>query len=262
MRKSALGSFLTFIFLFTSIFAGPVKKEHAQQLDLSQSELVQYYLPNDHFLHKKLERIVTTTQMFDGPEELRSGGFDLSDHYGRGLMVAWHPEISGYIIKKFINTIPVIEQLENYVTRIRGSRTIRQFIEGNHITQIVVPRKWLYLLPEKFFNPETGEPSYLLIAERIDILDTRHTKELYSSEMPRKLLREFVAIITRFRGLDSTIDNMPFTKEHKIAFIDLHKWQQEWRPFLKVVRDFMLPNDIKYAKKQYRLLKKKQRGRI
>lgn len=248
MRNLVIASFLNFIFLSAFITAGRIEDQHGEQ-NYIQDEIAQYILPKGHLLQKKLKKLFQDPKMFNSPRELNKLGFRLSSHYKRGLMVAWHPKARQYMIKKFNNSISYNMQLENYIRRIKGAKALRQFIKNNNIETIIVPKKWLYQLPENFSDPVNGEPSYVLIAERIDILYRNETRKKYSEKIPRKTLRELTAILLNFTGLDSVLDNMPFTKSNKIAFIDTYKWDGHRRIFLKIARKYMRSKDLKYAEK-------------
>ena len=170
-------------------------------------------------------------------------------------MVSWHPKISGYVFKKFKNSVSKHKQLDNYVTRIKGADALAALIQKENFKHIVTPKKWLYRLPDTFTDPISGAPSYVLIAEHMHLLDTKQNRSTYSSGISKEILRELTTVLHRFRGLDSNLGNMPFTTDMKIAFIDTYKWDNSRWTFLKVARKFMQPEDIKYAEQYYQQLK-------
>lgn len=214
----------------------------------------QYLLPNDHPLQEKIYSLFTDPKMFESPLELEKAGFELSPHYEEGFMVSWHPQLPGYVLKKFNNSVSKNKQLENYVTRIKGAEALAALIQKENLKNIVTPKKWLYRLPDTFSDPISGEPSYVLIAERMHLLDTKQNRKVYSSRVSKEIIEELTTVLYHFRGLDSNLGNMPFTIDHQIAFIDTCKWENYRWTFLKVARKFMQPEDIKYAEQCYQQL--------
>jgi hypothetical protein len=202
-------------------------------------------LPDDHPLQKKLKTLFKfgNDGMFRSRKHLRQAGFQVLNRIHRGLMVASHPSLKQYLIKKFQNKISQKDQLNNYLSRINGARALRAFTEVNNLKHIVVPQKWLYRLPKRYSNPETKERSYILIVEKIDICSGG---EDFDGEVARRyhnidleVLREICVILYYFRGLDSRLHNLPFTHLGKIAFIDTERWERERQEFLANILPFL-----------------------
>ncbi len=178
----------------------------------------------------------TVSRLFQNPEIatsrelLEEAGFSLYSHNHRGICIAEHPELPGYLIKLFINDAPREFTLNNFMSRIEGANQLREFIKKNKLTKIVVPQKQLYTLQD-------GTP--LLVVEKMDIIDsTSELEEAYAS-IDLDLLEELCKVVKRFRGLDSILKNMPFTRDGKIAFIDTEKWKSPRSGFLHYVRPLL-----------------------
>ena len=186
-----------------------------------EANFSQYTLPVNHPLHITLDRLFSDPTIISSREELEMAGFKLLPDNNRGLAVATHPELKNHLIKLFINNIPHDLQVQNYVSRIEGSRALREFIATRRLKHIVTPKKWLYRLPEN----ELGI-TYVLVAEKINIINRTQTKAAYSTIAP-VVLKELCEVVTKFRGLDSVIKNMPFTSDGKIAFIHTEKWKRD-----------------------------------
>jgi hypothetical protein len=185
-----------------------------------------YLLPVDHFLQKPLADLFQDSKMFATRENLRKAGFQLFKRRHSGLMVAKHPSIKGFLIKKYIDDVPQEKQLHNYLARAKGSRALTKFIKAENLQHIITPKKWLYPLPQKVFGQ-----SYLLIVEEIDICSSAESEKNYSEIAPAAL-EELCLVLTRFRGLDSIVKNMPFTHQGKIAFVDTEHWKDSREKFL------------------------------
>ncbi|MCE5295197.1 MAG: hypothetical protein LLF94_11380 [Chlamydiales bacterium] len=191
-----------------------------------EASFSQYTLPINHPLHVTLDRLFSDPNVIASREELTMAGFELLPHHHRGLAVVKHPELTNHLIKLFINNVPHDLQVQNYVSRIQGSLALREFIATRRLKHIVTPKKWLYRLPENDLGI-----TYVLVAEKINIVDRAQTKQAYATIAP-VVLKELCEVVTEFRGLDSVIKNMPFTFDGKIAFVDTEKWNTERSTFL------------------------------
>ena len=167
-----------------------------------------------------LEKLFRKSSMFDSIRAWREAGFEIIRESEEKILVASHKGADGYLFKKYGSDNPrsYNEQLEKYQSRIAGARLLREHLEANQIDRIVVPRKWLCALPDKF-DVRRGKPSYIVVVERYDILDRDKSKRRYR-EIDKDLLRDLCTILFKFRGLDFTPRNVPFTRDHKIAYID------------------------------------------
>lgn len=204
--------------------------------DVNKLGVEECLLPKNHPLQKQLKNLFLESDMFESPDHFRKAGFKVIDRIHKRLMVASHPTITKYLFKKFQNGVPQREQLENYLTRISGARFIDKFIKANRLEHLIVPKKWLYILPKEFSDCDTTEKTYILIVEKMDICSERNGmmgKKYHKIDL--EILEELCVVAYYFRSLDS-IHNLPFTHENKIAFIDTEKWKIEknklWPRFL------------------------------
>lgn len=217
-----------------------------------EASLEKYLLPVDHPSQEPLKKLFTERSIFDDRTPMRNAGFTFFGHYARKLMVCTHPLLSNYVIKKFINIIPLENQLDGYMKRLKGRVEILKYIEKMQFKHIVIPQKYLFELPANFSDPITHKKSYLLIAEKMNLCSTKETKEGYH-QISKEALKELCLLLLKFRGLDSSLENLPITKEGKIALIDLDKWEEDRPEYLRRVMDELTRKNKKYAEK----LKKK-----
>ncbi len=187
------------------------------------------------FLHADL--FDTVSHLFKDPEvassreSLKEAGFRLYSHNHRGICIAEHPELPGYLIKLFINDAPKEVHLHNFSARVEGANALRAFIQKQALTRIVVPQKELFTLDD-------GTP--LLVVEKFDIMDSSWQLEEAYSSIDLELLEQLCMVVKRFRGLDSILKNMPFTTDgEKIAFIDTEKWKSSRSGFLHYIRPLL-----------------------
>lgn len=213
----------------------------------SESKIKRYLLPRDHPAQEQLKLLFTSREVFDNRINMRAAGFTFFGHYARKLLVCTHPLLPNYVIKKFINLIPPATQLSAYVRRLKGRKQISKYIKSAKVKNLVVPKKYLYELPEKFSDPFTHEKSYLLIAEKQDLCSIEETKQRYYN-VSRKTLKELCLFLLKFRGMDSSLENLSFTKEGKVALIDTDKWEELRPEYLRRIMDELSERNKNYAK--------------
>lgn len=195
----------------------------------------------------KLGDLFTDPEMFRSVDRYSAEGFAIVARNPAKMMCGRHKRVKGYVFKKFNDHFPK-NQLVNYLRRIEGARLLRHFIEEHSFTRVTAPKKWLYQLPSDF--PER----YLLVAERLD-LRTKEKSESRYARIDKKQLRELATILYYFRGLNSTLSNLPFTEDGKIAFIDTERWDHD-KEFFEKVGD-RIPRERKVlAKAVYKELKR------
>lgn len=249
---------LTFSYSITLFAMAAPKAERALALE-------ECLLPDEHPLQKQLSGLFEDRRMFKSIRRLSQKGFQVNQRVHRGLMVAGHPAFSNYLIKKFKNSVAQQAQTENFLKRVNGARALSRFIKLNNLQHIVVPQKWVYLLPEQFSDPKTGDRSYVLIVEKMDICsggkDPRGEVANRYYSIDKDILREICIVLYAFRGLDSVLHNLPFTYQNKIAFIDTEKWEEEREEFLPRIKPFLSEENKKYASEVFRELRNQNRAK-
>lgn len=168
--------------------------------------------------------------MFGSNESFCAAGFKpverSPDHK---FIVGRHPAAKGYLFKKYMDDRPEAAQIRHYMLRIECAGLLRTFIDERHFQGVVVPKKWLYELPENFPR------RYLVIAEALDLASRDATKREYA-RISKAQMQELATILFYFRGLTSGVNNLPFTKDGKIAFIDTARWSED-RKYLFRIED-------------------------
>lgn len=201
----------------------------------SSESLKPYLLPKDHPLIPKLKDLFKNRKMFKTPKEFRKEGFHLNFGHRR-LMVASHPKIEGYLIKKFPDAMSKEKQLENYIKRIKGANIIRNCIEEKNCKHLIVPQKWLYKTPY----------GYVLIVEKMDIYDLKETNRRYF-QIDEEVLAELCEVLHAIGGCDAFTRNQPFTKSGKIAFVDTEHVGQKKDAFNKHILPLLRPDMQDFA---------------
>ena len=200
-----------------------MKRQIAAQLERELAE-TRRTLP----VFDKLGDLFTDPDMFRSVDRYSAKGFSIVARNPEKMMCGRHKRVKGYVFKKFNDRFPK-SQLVNYLRRIEGARLLRRFIDEHSFTRVTSPKKWLYQLPSDF--PER----YLLVAERLDLRSKEKSESRYD-RIDKEQLGELATILYYFRGLNSTLSNLPYTEDGKIAFIDTERWDHD-KDFLEKVGD-------------------------
>jgi len=185
------------------------------------------------------ETLFQDRHMFDSNRHWRKAGFSVDgEGVESNIMVASHPSAPGYLFKKYSKKVSLKDQNRNFRARIEGANKLRRFIATQGLSRIVVPQKSLLTLPSRF--KRKGRDAYVLVVEKLDLLSGDESRKRYG-KLDSEGLRQLCAAICRFRGLDSGVRNVPFTKDGRIAFIDTERWEskREGKVFLHRIRAYL-----------------------
>lgn len=172
--------------------------------------------------------------MFDSRAAWTRAGFQvIAGSSPTACMVAAHPSAPGYLFKKFTSAVSRRDQDENYEARVEGARRLAKLIRKKKFRHVAVPKKSLHDLPRIF-----GKRARILVVEHLDVLDHDATALRYR-DIAERALRELMTMIAKFRGLDSTILNVPFLRDGRVAFIDLEHWSRKKRTRLKTIGGYL-----------------------
>lgn len=202
-----------------------------------------YFLPENHPVKPKLDRMFSTKRVMLNSESFRAAGFS---RYKPGrvshIMASGHPSLQGYFIKGFPDDDTMIKyDWRKLVHRIVGAQAVRQCIKKHHLEKkFAVPHKWIYPLPE---NPPTPKNSkflrknFILVAEDMRIYEHEVNNKRYKKHMTKQLLDNIYTILDEVGLYDSVYAfNVPFCKDGRLAFIDTewhHRWPVPYQKFTK-----------------------------
>lgn len=165
------------------------------------------------------------------------------------IMVAGHASVSDQLFKKYNNDVSLKDQLKNYRRRVEGAEKLRAFIATERLTQIVAPRKRLQELPPSFAHK--GMTSYVLVVDRLELLSSSESKQLYR-QIDNETLRQLCTVLRTFRGLDSGARNVPFTRSGQIAFVDTERWEDDRDVPLRRIRGYLSDEQRRFAEEFFR----------
>lgn len=192
-----------------------------------------------------LDKLFVDPRMLDSRAAWSAAGFDVIAGGGSptACMVAAHPSAPGYLFKKFGPAVSRADQRDNYETRVEGARKLAKFIAKECLRHVTVPRKGLRDLPRRF-----GKRARVLVVERLDVLGAEDTARQYRSIAP-PVLRDLLAVLAEYEGLDSTALNVPFLRDGRIGFIDLEHWERRKRSTLKTLGGYLTAENLAYARR-------------
>jgi hypothetical protein len=189
--------------------------------------------------------------MFDSRRDWTAAGFTVFDrHDETRIMVARHATAPGLLFKKYSGAATV-NQCKNYDARVEGADRLRALIAKHDLKHVAVPRKWVIDLPL-----DHGKCEHVLVVEHLDLIGVNQIGKQYRV-IDDERLRELCFVLFHFRGLDSIIDNIAFTTEGKLAFIDTEHWYGgKRRPYLRYIRRHLSRENRLRAKQMFRRLER------
>lgn len=180
-----------------------------------------YLLPDNHPTKKILDHLFANRPLLN-EKIFQKNGFQYHPRREpeKQLLCAKHPKLKGYLIKTYLDTqLTIGKEERNWMLRIQGAEQIRSSIARHGYQKLFkVPRKWIYLLPD---NPSPPRRRFVLIVEDMQVLEMPENIEAYFFKMSRAKLDALYVLLTENHLIDSLyIDNIPFCRDGKIAFID------------------------------------------
>lgn len=167
-----------------------------------------------------LDKLFYTESLFDSIDKLHEAGFQIVRGTAKDKVTVFsHPSLPGHLFKKFLRNVSQSynRQFASYERRVRGARDLNTHLEAFNIRSIVVPRKWLCVLPPRFHS--NGNPEHVVIVEKCNFLYDDESRQRYRT-IANDALKDLCTIFFTFRRIDFSSNNMPFTAEGKISFID------------------------------------------
>lgn len=207
---------------------------HEDVSDDVWSSVAPYLLPQNDKLKIKLDKIFKK-RASGGMSSLKKAGFTNIIHQKwTRLIVAKHPDLKGYIVKLYLDRQHYHRGIpEHYfwIRRCMGSEIIRTEINQNNWQKLFkVPRKWIYPLPPTPLPTRDGPAKhFILVEDDMDIYPQDRNNHLWGSRHVTKELLDALFYIIQKHGFYDCAkpDNIPFSKDGRIAFVDtqsFHRW--------------------------------------
>ncbi len=222
---------------FLGTVINPLVETHVWQ------QLEPYFLPDNHPLKPKLDRLFHKKRVTQSRQTFEAAGFaKIKIREPTNLIIGRHPELTGYLLKVYLDTQPPVCEWSNWLKRIEGARSIRSCLKRHRFHHFVVPKKWIYPLPEEPsppFSSHYHRKNFILVVEDMRILKGEENKKAFKDKMTPEILDELYVILTEEGLIDSVyLDNIPFTKSGKIAFIDTEHHHLQPIKYEKLTRYF------------------------
>lgn len=227
-----------FTLIVLCFFAFTTAQAYEKPADIDKETwyaLKPHFLPEDHPIKKKLDRIFEKARASYDEHSLKKAGFSArKPRTNTQMTVARHPDLEGYLLKLVMDTIDRPEEWYDWRLRIAGAQVIRDSIIAHKFNHIMkVPNKWIYPLPLKPEPPTL--PSYaqrkyfILVVEDMNIVDHDENYFLWGSIAMTYEMMDAIYIVFEECGLyDSVFPfNVPFSEDGRLAFIDT-EWYHDW----------------------------------
>ncbi len=170
------------------------------------------------------------------------------------LIVVKHEEIPGFVFKIYLDSQRYYKDVPEYnlwIQRIKGVARIRQVIKQYQLEEYFkTPTKWIYLVPERPAPPEDFLAKVtILVEEDMNLLSAKANAERWKSDLVSKPLLDGLYKILKLVGLKDCckIDNIPFSTDGRVAFIDTQTYGETAIPY-KVVGKALSDENKRYWK--------------
>lgn len=200
--------------------------------DEAWEQVQPYLLPYDHPAKEALDKIFSSSRVTESLQHLKKAGFTFSPPRKElSLICAAHPKLGKYLIKTYLDT----HYMEGnewvfWIRRIEGSRRIQKSIDEHGLQKLVkVPKKWIYPLEEdpSPSNQNLHRKNFILVTENMQIMRADKNAERYKKVITEEQLNALHTLLTENWLTDSIyIDNIPFSIDGRIAFIDTEHFMQ------------------------------------
>ncbi|MGZ3633368.1 MAG: hypothetical protein ACXU9U_05095 [Parachlamydiaceae bacterium] len=185
-----------------------------------------YLLPSDHWLKFNLDNIFTQTQANKNQKLFKKAGFIPLCKRSSGMIVAKHEDISGYLIKVYLESDKPNLQWKWLMNRCLGAENIRKLIQKKQLRYFTVPDKWIYPLPSAEINTENmaviKEETYpaVLVVTHMQIESLENSKAAWKNKITHRHLQELYCILSHGFASCYLPQNIPYTKNGQFTCID------------------------------------------
>ncbi len=207
-----------------------------------------YFLPEDHPIKEKLDKLFPDSTALDSIGKLKRAGFKHIKQRRSEMIVASHRKLKEYKVKLFLHSYPMPEWWF-FKKRIEGAELIRAAIARHGFEHILkVPRKWIYPLPPAVLQKDPStQKNFILIVEDMHIYAPNSNVTYFHTAILKEELKAIFTIINELQLIDSVyIDNIPRCLDQRFAFIDTEHYLVTdspipWQRLLAAIRSKRRP---------------------
>lgn len=219
-------------------------------------EVKDHMIPDDHPVKEKLDRIFSSSRALYNMKSMVKAGFDAAQpQHHTHIIVTRHPLLKGYVIKAYLDKQKYhLHKREHFfwVKRVIGAKLLQKAIKAHGYEHLLkVPKKWIYLLPDKPSPPSKHRRKiFILVEEDMNIYDDLTNEQMWGSKaVTKELLKAVYTVTTEFGFFDCAKPaNCPFSKDGKVAFVDTQTYYKK-RVKYKKLTPFLSSSMRSYWKK-------------
>ena len=183
-----------------------------------------YLLPETHPTKPILDSIFTSSDVIKNDTTLINAGFKILFSQKKSFIrVVSHPLLEGYLLKLYPNSERRIEKgpagWKRLTVRCIVAEKIKRIIKEKKVHTFVVADKWLYPLPVPKHRNSKQQP-IVLIVKNMNIFGRRESNIAWKTKASWSTIKGLYQIFSRGYGSAFLSGNLPYTKDHKFAFID------------------------------------------
>ena len=215
------------------LILGPLQAyEKCPWVDDMVWETVQpYLLPEDHPIKNSLDAIFHQSRVTSSIGTFKKAGFSVIPMINKIKVVGFHETLKGYVVKVFLDTYHYnVKEWKLWIQRIQGARQIQACLDSHGFNDIMkVPKKWIYPLPAQPMATLLAK-NFILVAEDMSPLNEEKTKAKFKSISKRQMEALYIVMKENLLTDCIHIDNIPFSNDGKIAFIDTEQFNSTRHP--------------------------------
>ena len=183
-----------------------------------------YLLPEKHPTKPILDTIFSSPNVIKNDTTLKKAGFKILFSQKKSFIrVVGHPLLKGYLLKLYPNSERRIEKgpagWKRLTVRCIVAEKIKRIIKEKKVHTFVVADKWLYPLPVPKHRNSKQQP-IVLIVKNMNIFGRRESNIAWKTKASWSTIKGLYQIFSRGYGSAFLSGNLPYTKDHKFAFID------------------------------------------
>lgn len=192
-----------------------------------QQQVKPYLLPQGHPAQNALEQIFREPGVLLNEKTMRKAGFlDVKPRKFTRLVVTRHPMLPGYVIKTYLDNQRYYKrkpEYDHWISRIEGIKKIERIIDRkgwNHLFK--VPSKYVYQVPAGKKTKNYLTKHFVLVETDMELVPENQNLNTWKSHsLSHEQLNALFVILKKVGLRDcATPDNIPFSKDGRIAFID------------------------------------------
>jgi hypothetical protein len=185
---------------------------------------VRYLLPKRHPAKRVLDKIFSHSGVIRNKKTLRKAGFKILFSQKKSFVqVVSHPRLKGYLLKLYLDSDRRIRRgpagWKRLTVRCIVAKKIKSIIARKHVHTFVVADKWLYPLPPPKHRSSKKQP-VVLIVKNMNIYNRKKSEKAWRRKASWSTVKGLYKIFSRGYGSAFLAGNVPYTKNHKFAFID------------------------------------------